>query len=153
MMRVKATLLVLLAVFLLAPGALPNADAADNVRLSFGRPGGEKADIIFSSWKRSAKAIVIKTTQVGVAGSRLFLEVDKRPTPIVDHILAESECRFGDNTGSCEIAISGLSAEYRKIVRAFRRGRTLHIGIVTAGAMKMSEDVSLSGFKTSYGRL
>lgn len=154
MLSAKLKLPLLLSTVLLALAALHSETrSAENFMLSFGKPEGERADIVFSANKMSKRAILIKTTRVGVAGSRLFLEIDKSRTPIVNHIFTDDECRFSDNGSACEITISGTSNEYQKILYAFRRGRTLHIGIVGAGSMKMSEDVSLIGFTAYYKKL
>jgi hypothetical protein len=130
------------------------AFAAEILILTSGKPDGKRADIMFSRDKSSDRAIVIKTTKAGVAGSRLFLEIDRAKQPLFTYIFAEQDCKFEETTGSiCELAIAGSDRRYGQIVSGFKRAKTLHIGVETAGSMAMSEDVSLKGFTRSYDKL
>lgn len=127
--------------------------AQDALMLMFGAPEGRHATISFSPDKAGADALIVSTVQVGVAGSRLQLAIDRSKSPLVDRILKAEDCKFDDKGSICSFAIAGGTPEYGAVVDAFKRGLTLHIELTNAGSMEMSEDISLRGFTKAYGKL
>lgn len=141
------------AATLVAAALAVPAFAQDTLMLMFGAPEGRHATLAFSPDKSGAEALVVSTVQVGVAGSRLQLAIDRSKSPLVDRILKTEDCKFNDKGSLCSFAIAGGTPEYGAIVDAFKRGLTLHIELTNAGAMEMSEDISLRGFTKAYGKL
>lgn len=154
-MRFTTTATAFLAATAIAAGGASAAPAmTDNgFALTIGQPDGEHAEVAFSADTMSDRAIVISTHLMGVAGSRLSISIDRKATPLFKHILAEDECKFVDNASDCQIALSGNSDAYGRIVYAFKRGLVLHFAVETAGLTTMSQDASLRGFTAAYRQL
>jgi hypothetical protein len=136
--------LVLVTSVLLAVGAAALAEAAEPT-LRLGAADGANAVFAFD---RTAKprAIVLRTTQVGVAGSRIEVTVDKAKKPVLSHVFAADECKFGNAGSACEIVIPATDPVYRQILWRFKRGRIARVTVMDAGVMKMDETASLNGF-------
>jgi hypothetical protein len=116
----------------------------------FEQAGGERAEFTFDEHKGSADALVIHTTRVGVAGSRLVLSIDHSPRDLFSRVLKADECKFGENGSECMIAIAGDDPLYAAIATAFRLGRRAHLTIEDAGNEQMSASSSLDGFAAAY---
>jgi hypothetical protein len=129
------------------------AFAQEALMLMFGSPETRHATVSFSPDKNAADALIVSTVQVGVAGSRLQLAIDRSKSPLLDRILKAEDCKFDDKGSVCSFAIAGGTPEYSAIVDAFKKGLTLHIELTNAGSMEMSEDISLKGFTRAYGKL
>jgi len=129
------------------------AFAQEALMLMFGAPEGRHATVSFSPDKAGADALVVSTVQVGVAGSRLQLAIDRSKSPLLDRILKAEDCKFDDKGSICSFTIAGGTSEYDAVVDAFKKGLTLHIELTNAGSMEMSEDISLKGFTKAYGKL
>ena len=151
-MRFSPSFSPLVAALVCAMLAAP-AFAQENLMLMFGAPEGRHATLSFSPNKAGEDALVVSTVQVGVAGSRLQLSIDRSKTPLVDRILATDECKFDDKGSLCTFAIQGNTPEYAAVVDAFKKGLTVHIELTNAGSMEMSEDISLVGFTKAYRKL
>ena len=93
--------------------------------------------------------IVVRTTQVGVAGSRIEVFVDKAKTPAFRHLFDAAECKFGDNGSKCQVVVPASDPAYAAILAQFKRGRVARVAVDDAGAMKMDETASLKGFTKS----
>jgi hypothetical protein len=126
-------------------GATETAPAAETIMLRAGEAAGPNAVFAF---EREAKphAIVLRTSRVGVAGSRFEVTIDRAKRPVFDHIFGTEECKFGDSGSRCEVVIQASKSNYASILRAFRRGRLARVTIQDAGVMKMDQTVSLIGF-------
>jgi hypothetical protein len=143
---VVGSLLVLSAV-----GVAQVAWAAEEITLRAGEATGPNAVFAFDEYATPHK-IVLRTTQVGVAGSRIEVTIDKANKPAFSHIFTPDECKFGDAGSKCEVTIPASNAAYATILAEFRRGPVGHITIADAGVMKMDQTVSLLGFsKTLRG--
>ena len=141
------SLLVLSAV-----GTAQVAPPAEEITLRAGEAPGPNAVFAFDEDARPHK-IVVRTTQVGVAGSRIEVTIDKLTKPVFSHIFTPDECKFGDAGSKCEVTIPASNDAYAKILAEFRRGRVGHVTIADAGVMKMDQAVSLLGFsRTLRGR-
>jgi alkylation response protein AidB-like acyl-CoA dehydrogenase len=140
----RRTSLVLVAAVLLAVGTAAVAEAAE-ATLRVGTADGANAVFVFD---RTAKprAIVLRTTQVGVAGSRIAVTVDKAKKPLLSHVFAANECKFGNTGSACEIVIPAADPAYRQILWRFKRGRIARVTIMDAGVMKMDATALLDGF-------
>jgi hypothetical protein len=108
-----------------------------------GEADGANTVFIFDERPR---AIVLRTTRVGVAGSRIEVTVDKVKKQVFNHVFAAAECKFGDGGSACEVIIPAKDPAYRAILTHFKRGRLARVTIQDAGVMKMDQTVSLSGF-------
>jgi hypothetical protein len=116
-----------------------------------GPANGRHAELIFSPQKTSASALVVKTVEAGVTGSKLAISVSGRREPVFEQIFADGQCRFGESGGSrCEIVIPGESAAYKSIVAAFKRAQSGQLTVENAGVMAMSESLPLTGFTREY---
>ena len=146
----KSVARVLAASVLFAIAPLSVSLAAGELVLKFGKSDGMHADIMFASDKTSDRAIVIRTGQVGEAGSHLFLDVDGVGKPLITHIMTDQECQAGGK--GCEFVIGGKSEAYGRIVAALRHGKMLHIGVETGHKMVISMDAPLKGFGASYDK-
>jgi hypothetical protein len=146
-MRIFARLLVSSFVIAFAAGPAQNAMAAEEIMLRAGQATGPNA--VFAFDKTKPHRIVVRTTQVGVAGSRIEVFVDKARTPAFSHLFAASECKFGDNGSKCEVIIPASSPAYRAILAQFKRGRVARVTVDDAGAMRMDQTASLAGFTKS----
>jgi len=123
--------------------AVPEAAGATTLRA--GAADSANAVFVFDEHTKP-RTIVLQTTRVGVAGSRIEVTVDKGKTPVFSHVFAPGECKFGDRGSACEVVIRARDPAYRAIVARFRRGRVARVAIQDAGVMKMDQTVSLSGF-------
>jgi hypothetical protein len=140
----KLTLLVA-TLILIMMGLTEIASARETIMLRAGETTGPNAVFAFD---REAKphAIVLRTTQVGVAGSHFEVSIDRAESPVFDHIFRTEECKFGDSGSRCAVVIPASTRDYASILRAFRRGRLARVTIQDAGVMKMDHTVSLIGF-------
>jgi hypothetical protein len=141
----------LLVSFAVLTGLAAIAAAAEAIMLRTGGADGPNAVFAFDR-QANPRAIVIRTTQVGVAGSRFEVAVDGAKKPVFSHLFTAEECKFGDGGSRCEVTIPATSPEFAAVVREFRRGRSARVSIEDAGVMKMDQTVSLGGFtKASRG--
>jgi hypothetical protein len=141
----KAPLLLPIVAILSSMVLARTASAEETIMLRAGEATGPNAVFAFDK-KARPRVIVVRTTQVGVAGSRLAVSIDRVKTPVFSHIFTTEECKFGDGGSKCEVAIPASSPDFARILRRFRRGRLARVSILDAGVMKMDETVSLSGF-------
>jgi hypothetical protein len=146
-MRIVGRLLVSSCVITLAGGLAENAVAAEAVMLRAGEATGPNA--IFTFDKAKPHKIVVRTTQVGVAGSRIEVFVDKAKRPALRHLFEAGECKFGDGGSRCEVIVPSSSPAYATILAQFKRGRVARVTVDDAGAMKMDQTASLAGFTKS----
>ena len=146
-MRTPARLLVSSFVIAFAAGPARNAVAADAIALRAGEATGP--NVVFAFDKAKPHRIVVRTTQVGVAGARIEVFVDKAKTPAFRHLFDASECKFGDTGSKCEVTIPASSPAYAAILAQFKRGRVARVTVDDAGAMKMDQTASLEGFTKS----
>lgn len=149
----KTNLKFALALAVGLSGALGSAAFAEDFSLMLGDPAGQHVALMFAADKASDKAVVVTTRLAGVAGSRVSLSIDKAKDNIINHILADQECKFVDNASTCEFAIPGGTNEYARIVDAFKKGLTVHVEVETAGSMEMQNDISLKGFTKNFNKL
>jgi hypothetical protein len=129
-------------------GPVRIALAAEAIMLRAGEATGPNAVFAFDKEAKPHR-IVVRTTQVGVVGSRINVFVDKAKTAAFSHLFAASECKFGDNGSKCEVVVPASSHAYAEILAQFKRGRTARVTVDDAGAMKMDETASLKGFTKS----
>jgi hypothetical protein len=133
------------------PAAAAITLAAEAVMLRAGNASGPNALFAFDR-QAAPRAIIIRTTQVGVAGSRFEVIIDGAKKPVFSHLFAPEECKFGDGGSRCEVTIPAARPDFAAILREFRRGRSAQVSIDDAGVMKMDQTVSLIGFtKASRG--
>ena len=104
---------------------------------------------VFAFDKAKPHMIVVRTTQVGVAGSRIEVFVDKAKTPAFRHLFAAGECKFGDIGSKCEVIVPASNPAYAAILAQFKHGRVARVTVDDAGAMKMDQTASLAGFTKS----
>jgi hypothetical protein len=116
--------------------------------LSAGEAPGPNAVFAFDKAAKPYR-IVVRTTQVGVAGSRIQVFVDKAKTPAFSHLFAVAECKFGDSGSKCEVVVPASNPAYGAILAQFKRGHLARVTVDDAGAMKMDQTVSLKGFTKS----
>jgi hypothetical protein len=141
----------LLVSFAIFTGLAAIAAAAETIMLRAGDANGPNAVFAFDR-QATPRAIVVRTTQVGVAGSRFEIAIDGAKKPVFSHLFTAEECKFGDGGSRCEVTIPATSPDFAAIVREFRRGRSARVSIEDAGTMKMDQTVSLAGFtKASRG--
>lgn len=133
-----------LIAILMIVGAPFSASAKDTVILRVGEPTGPMA-VFAVDRDTKPQTLFIRTTQVGVAGSRLEVSVDNAKAAAFSHILTTEECKFGDAGSVCEVRIWAKDGAFTTIVNAFRRGRMAKVSILDAGVMKMDVTVSLIG--------
>jgi hypothetical protein len=146
----RKALLVSFAI-LLSPGAIAMMSAAEAIMLRAGDASGPNAVFAFDT-QVNPRTIVIRTTQVGVVGSRFEVSIDSAKKPVFSHLFTAEECKFGDGGSRCEVKIPAASPDFSTILREFRRGRAARVSIEDAGVMKMDQTVSLTGFtKASRG--
>jgi hypothetical protein len=146
-MRIVGRLLVSSFVIAFAGGFGPNALAAEAIMLRAGEATGPNA--IFTFDKAKPHRIVVRTTQAGVAGSRIEVFVDKAKTPAFRHLFAAGECKFGDSGSKCEVIVPASNSAYAAILAEFKRGRVARVTVDDAGVMKMDQTASLTGFTKS----
>ena len=140
----RDALLLLLIAILTSIRVTQIASADETVMLRAGEATGPNA--VFAFDKAKPRAIVVRTTQVGVAGSRFEISVDRAKEPVFSHIFATEECKFGDDGSKCEVIVPASSPTFAMIIREFKRGRLARFTIQDAGVMKMDQTVSLIGF-------
>jgi hypothetical protein len=147
-MRTSARLLVSSFVITLAGGRVQNVLAAETIMLRAGEATGPNAVFAFD---REAKPhrIVVRTTQVGVGGSRIEVFVDKAKTPVFRHLFTTTECKFGDSGSKCEVIVPASNPAYAAILAQFKRGRVARVTVDDAGVMKMDQTASFKGFTNS----
>ena len=146
-MRIVGRLLPSPFIITLAGGLTQNAVAAEAVMLRAGEATGPNA--VFAFDKVKPHRIAVRTTQVGVAGARIEVFVDKAKTPAFSHLFDASECKFGDSGSKCEAIISSSNPAYASILAQFKRGRVAKVTVDDAGVMKMDQTASLKGFTKS----
>jgi hypothetical protein len=135
-------------VIMFAAGAVQIAQATEAIMLRAGEATGPNAVFAFDKDAKPER-IVVHTTQVGVAGSRIEVTIDKAKTPVFSHIFATSECKFGDSGSKCEVIIPATNTAYAMILAQFKRGLVARVTIADAGVMKMDQTASLRGFTKS----
>ncbi len=145
-MHVVGRLLLSSFVITFVGGPAQNAVAAEAV-LRAGEATGPNA--VFAFDKAKPHMIVVRTTQVGVAGSRIEVFVDKAKTPAFRHLFAAGECKFGDIGSKCEVIVPASNPAYAAILAQFKHGRVARVTVDDAGAMKMDQTASLAGFTKS----
>ena len=123
---------------------------AEPLTLMLGENQRGTAELVFQSDMEASDAFVLRTVGVGVPGSRVMLSIDRAPRDLVDRVLSEEECRFGDGPVMCEVEIAGGSQSYADLVEAFRAGLVAHLDVTDAGHSVMREDVSLEGFTAAF---
>ena len=146
-MRIVGRLLLSPFIITLAGGLTQNAVAAEAVMLRAGEATGPNA--VFAFDKAKPHRIVVRSTQVGVAGARIEVFVDEAKTPAFSHLFDASECKFGDSGSKCEAIISSSNPAYASILAQFKRGRVARVTVDDAGVMKMDQTASLKGFTKS----
>jgi len=137
-------LVVFSSVLTLAIRAAAVVQAAGPTTLRVGEADGANATFVFGV-NGKQRAIVLHTTRVGVAGSRIEVTVDQVKKPVFSHVFAPGECKFGDRGSACKVFIPAKEASYRDILARFKRGHLARVTIQDAGVMKMDQTVSLSG--------
>ena len=93
--------------------------------------------------------IVVRTSQAGIAGSRIEVFVDKARAPAFRHVFAADECKFGDSGSMCVLTIPASNPAYAAILAQFKRGRVARVTVDDAGVMKMDQTASFKGFTNS----
>jgi hypothetical protein len=147
-MRTAKLFLASALVIMFAGGPAQIALAAEAIMLRAGEATGPNAVFAFDKAARPHR-ILVRTTQVGVAGSRIAVFVDKSRTPTFSHLFAATECKFGDSGSKCEVLVPASSPAYGEILAQFKRGRVARVTVDDAGVMKMDQTASLSGFTKS----
>jgi hypothetical protein len=147
-MRTARRLFVSFFVITFAAALAQVALAAETVMLRAGEATGPNVVFAFAKEAKPHR-IVVRTTQVGVAGSRIEVFVDKAKSPVFRHVFATAECKFGDSGSKCEVIVPASSSAYAAILAQFRRGRTARVTVDDAGVMKMDQTASLNGFTKS----
>ena len=128
------------------------AEAAQPAQLMVGDPSGRNAVFSFDQDNNGrATALRIETHQVGDPGAKLSIWVDHSRSRLFSRILTTDDCKYGDNGAQCRFVIDRKSPDYRRFVVAFKLGKTAHIEVQNAGAMQMSNDISLVGFARKLG--
>ena len=147
-MHIVGRLLLISFAVTLTAGLAQNALAGEAIMLRAGQATGPNAIFAFD---RDAKPhrIVVRTTQVGVVGSRIEVFVDKAKTPAFRHLFAAGECKFGDSGSKCEVIVPASNPAYAAILAQFKRGRVARVTVDDAGGMKMDQTASLTGFTKS----
>lgn len=146
----RATGRLVLSSFLVAfaAGSVQIGLAAEAIMLRAGEATGPNAVFAFDKEAKPHR-IIVRTTQVGVAGSRIEVFVDKAKTPAFSHLFTAAECKFGDSGSKCEVIVPASNPGYAAILAQFKRGLVARVTIDDAGAMKMDQTVSLKGFTKS----
>jgi hypothetical protein len=147
-MRTVGRLLASFFVVTFVAGTVQTALAAAAIMLRAGEATGPNAVFAFDKEAKPHR-IVVRTTQVGVAGSRIEVFVDKAKTPAFRHLFAAGECKFGDSGSKCEVIVPASNPAYAAILAQFKRGRVARVTVDDAGVMKMDQTASLTGFTKS----
>ncbi len=146
-MRIVGRLLESFLVVTFVAGPVQTALAAEAIMLRAGEATGPNA--VFAFDKAKPHRIVVRTTQVGVAGSRIEVFVDKAKTPAFRHLFTTAECKFGDSGSKCEVIVAASNPAYAAILAQFKHGRVARVTVDDAGVMKMDQTASLKGFTKS----
>jgi len=146
MRTVGRFILVSILVTIAAPARM--ALATEAIMLRAGAPTGANAIFAFDKGAKPHR-IVVRTSQAGIAGSRIEVFVDKAKRPAFRHVFAADECKFGDSGSKCVVIIPASSPAYAAILAQFKRGRVARVTVDDAGAMKMDQTASLEGFTKS----
>jgi hypothetical protein len=145
----NVSLLVLSSfVLTLAAGPVQIALAAEAIMLRAGEPTGPNVVFAFDADAKPHR-IVVRTTQVGIGGSRFEVFVDKAKTPAFRHLFSTAECKFGDTGSKCEVIVPASDPAYAEILGQFKRGRVARVTVEDAGVMRMDQTASLKGFSRS----
>jgi hypothetical protein len=147
-MRIANRLLLSSFVIAIGAGPVQIALAAETIMLRAGEATGPNAIFTFDK-ETKPRAIVVRTIQIGVAGSRIEVFVDKAKTPAFRHVFATAECKFGDGGSKCEVTIPASNPAYAGILAQFKRGRVARVTVDDAGSMKMDQTAPLEGFTKS----
>jgi hypothetical protein len=132
-------------------GADQVAGAGEEIMLRAGEVAGPNAVLAIDNGAQPQR-IVVRTTQAGVAGSRIEVTIDKAKTSAFSHVFTTQECKFDDGGSKCEVVIPASDAAYAAILAQFKRGRVGHVIVADAGVMMIDQTVSLLGFsKTLRG--
>jgi len=142
--------LLLLSSFVLtfAAGPVQIALAAEAIMLRAGEPTGPNVEFAFDTDAKPQR-IVVRTNQVGIAGSRFEVFVDKAKTPAFRHLFSTAECKFGDSGSKCEVIVPASDPAYAQILAQFKHGRVARVTVDDAGVMNMDQTASLKGFTKS----
>ena len=146
-MRIVGRLILSSFLVAIAAASAQAALAAEAIMLRAGAATG--ANAMFAFDKGKPHRIVVRTSQAGIAGSRIEVFVDKARTPAFRHVFAADECKFGDSGSMCVVIIPASSRAHAAILAQFKRGRVARITVDDAGAMKMDQTASLEGFTKS----
>jgi hypothetical protein len=147
-MRTVSRLLLSSLVIAFAAGAPQIGLAAESLMLRAGDATGPNVVFAFDK-EANHHRIVVRTTQVGVVGSKIEVFVDKAKTPAFRHVFPSTECKFGDSGSKCEVIVPASSPDYAAILAQFKRGRVARVTVEDAGVMKMDQTASLKGFTKS----
>jgi hypothetical protein len=147
-MRTVSRLLLSSLVIAYAAGALQIGLAAESLMLRAGDATGPNVVFAFDK-EANHHRIVVRTTQVGVVGSKIEVFVDKAKTPAFRHVFPSTECKFGDSGSECEVIVPASSPDYAAVLAQFKRGRVARVTVDDAGVMKMDQTASLKGFTKS----
>jgi hypothetical protein len=140
-----------LAGIILVLGAAQVVGAREEIMLRAGEAAGPKAVLAIDNGAKS-RQIIVRTTQAGVAGSRIEVTIDKAKTPAFNHIFTTQECKFDDSGSKCEVVIPASDAAYAAILAQFKRGRVGQIIVADAGVMTIDQTVSVLGFSKALRR-
>jgi hypothetical protein len=132
-------------VIMIAVGTAQIARATEVIMLRAGEATGANAVFAFQK-DAKPRRIVVRTSRVGVAGSRMEVTIDKAKKSAFSHIFTTKECKFSDAGSTCELLIPASSAAYRIIIDQFKRGLVAHVTVMDAGVMKMDQTAPLEGF-------
>jgi hypothetical protein len=147
-MRTVKRLLLGSFVMTFVAGPVQIALGAEAVMLQAGEATGPNVVFAFDK-EAKPHSIVMRTTQVGVVGSRIEIFVDKAKKPAFRHIFTSAECKFGDNGSKCEVIVPASSPAYLAVLAQFKRGLVARVTVDDAGVMKMDQTASLKGFTKS----
>lgn len=147
-MRTVSRLLLSSFAITFAAGPVQIALPAEAIMLRAGEATGPNVVFAFDK-EAEPHGIVVRTTQVGVAGSRIEVFVDKAKRPAFGHLFATTECKFGDSGSKCEVIVPASSPAYAAILSQFKRGRVARVTVDDAEVMKMDQTASLKGFTKS----
>jgi hypothetical protein len=147
-MRSSGCLLVGSLIIAFAGGIAQNALAGAAIMLRAGQATGPNAIFAFDG-EAKPRRIVVRTTQAGIAGSRIEVFVDKAKRPAFRHLFSAGECKFGDSGSKCEVIVMASNPAYSAILAQFKRGRVARVTVDDAGVMKMDQTASLTGFTRS----
>jgi hypothetical protein len=147
-MCIARILLTSSIVIMSAAGAVQIARASEMITLRAGEATGPNVIFSFDIGAKPQK-IVVRSTQFGVAGSRIEVAIDNAKKPAFSHIFTTEECKFGDGGSKCEVLVPASNAAYGMILAQFKRGLVARVTVTDAGVMKMGQTVSLKGFARS----